>query len=923
MSDTTKPAPDKTQLTNQAKAVLSGQAIDPHALFALAKQLKNLDEFGYTRKLLDRARKLQDAEWTPAERLALAQNLALATYKDPDLPADQKFARALAILQEEEDLKTTTNQETLGQAGAICKRRWEVEGNRLFLERSLSYYQRHCEAGIVADTKQYPGYTAINAAFVLDLLASLEAGAETEEQWQTESVTARRKRAEELRRKVIKVLAGPALNDKPFAQDWWLQVTLAQAHFGLGEYDKAGEWLQRALVIGGVSEWQYQSTVEQLAKLAQLRQKSLDTPEQAQLARRVLEEFLKGYGIRNPKAAVDSTYTGKVGLALSGGGFRASLFHIGVLAKLADIGVLNRVEALSCVSGGSIIGAHYYLELRQLFREKGHDAEFTPDDYRRIVENLEREFLAGVQKNIRTRVISSLVSNVRMIFSANYSRTMRVGELYEKHLYARVKDREGHSPRWLDEVKVVPNDEDAGSFKPKRDNWRRINKVPIMILNATSLNTGHVWQFTASYMGEPPAAINSEIDAGYRLRRMYYPEAPSAYRPPKPNQTNAPSPRRIRLGYAVASSSCVPGMFEPLPLPELYKDKTVQLVDGGVFDNQGVASLLEQGCAVLLVSDASGQMTTDNNPSKSLLNVVLRSSSISQERIRWAQHRELEARRRSGLLQGLMFIHLKKDLDTTPTDWIDCPDPYDSTADARPPELRGPLTRYGVRKDIQQLLAGVRTDLDSFSEGEAYALMASGYFMTEYEFGKCITVFPDVTDADLKRRSPWLFLDYEKALKQPGRDERLKHLLTVAPESAFKIWQLSRVLQTMRSLATTLVLAALAAALLWIIKHPHSLPPELWSRPLISLTLGQTFGPYTLRLGWVATFLLTLLVGSVFGSKVMKVASWKDTLLRWATGLGMGTIGALLAGLHLWVFDKLYLRWGQTHRLIEQEPKQK
>ncbi|MFN0086848.1 MAG: tetratricopeptide repeat-containing protein [Blastocatellia bacterium] len=917
MPEKTAPLPDKSALIEQAKAALSGQAIEPRPLLTLAKSLKSWDEFGYARKLFDRVRKLQDAEWTPAERLLLAQNHALATYKDPDLPADQKFKRAIAILQEEEDLKTTTNQETLGLAGAIYKRMWDVEGNRLFLERSLGYYQRHCEAGIVADSTQNPGYTAINAAYVLDLLASLEEGAGTDVQWQTEGVTARRKRAEELRRRIIDVLTAPALNDQPFAQDWWLQVTLAQAHFGLGEYDKAGEWLKRALAIGGIPEWRYQSTVEQLARLAQLRQRSLDTPEQAQSARRAQEEFLQGIGIRNTQAAVDSAYTGKVGLALSGGGFRASLYHIGVLAKLADIGVLNRVEALSCVSGGSIIGAHYYLELRQLFREKIDDKEFSSEDYRQIIKNLEREFLAGVQRNIRTRVISSLVSNVRMIFSADYSRTMRVGELYEKHLYARVQDREGHRKRWLDELKIVPNDEDKASFKPLRDNWRRSNKVPILILNATSLNTGHVWQFTASYMGEPPAAINNEIDAGYRLRRMWYRDAPPAYRDAEG------APRRMRLGYAVASSSCVPGMFEPLSLPDLYKDKTVQLVDGGVFDNQGTASLLEQSCSVLLVSDASGQMTTEDKPSKSLLNVVLRSSSISQERIRWAQHRELEARRRSGLLRGLMFIHLKKDLDTNPADWIDCPDPYDSTADARPPELRGPLTRYGVRKDIQQLLSGVRTDLDSFSEGEAYALMASGYFMTEYEFARSIKVFPDVTDADIRRRSRWLFLDYEKSLKQPGRDERLKQLLEASPESAFKIWRLSRPLKTMRSLATMVALAALAAALLWVIKNPHSLPPDLWSRKLISLTWGEATGPYTLRLGWVATTVLTLLVGGFFGSKVMKVASWKETLLRAAIGFGSGTIGALLAGIHLLIFDKWYLHWGKTHRLIEREPEER
>ena len=47
----------------------------------------------------------------------------------------------------------------------------------------------------------------------------------------------------------------------------------------------------------------------------------------------------------------------KWGLALSGGGFRASFFHLGVLARLAEMDLLRRVEVISTVSGGSIIGA--------------------------------------------------------------------------------------------------------------------------------------------------------------------------------------------------------------------------------------------------------------------------------------------------------------------------------------------------------------------------------------------------------------------------------------------------------------------------------------------------------------------------------------------------------------------------------------
>ncbi len=47
----------------------------------------------------------------------------------------------------------------------------------------------------------------------------------------------------------------------------------------------------------------------------------------------------------------------RIGLALSGGGFRAAAFHLGVFRKLEALGLLGKVDLLSCVSGGSIAGA--------------------------------------------------------------------------------------------------------------------------------------------------------------------------------------------------------------------------------------------------------------------------------------------------------------------------------------------------------------------------------------------------------------------------------------------------------------------------------------------------------------------------------------------------------------------------------------
>ena len=51
----------------------------------------------------------------------------------------------------------------------------------------------------------------------------------------------------------------------------------------------------------------------------------------------------------------------KIGLALSGGGFRASLYHLGVVRFLRDAGILSQVSHITSVSGGSIFAAHLVL----------------------------------------------------------------------------------------------------------------------------------------------------------------------------------------------------------------------------------------------------------------------------------------------------------------------------------------------------------------------------------------------------------------------------------------------------------------------------------------------------------------------------------------------------------------------------------
>ena len=870
---TEKTMRQKSDLAVQAEDILRKKVPRPndHEILKLTKGLKKEKAFGYARKLLALARESFGQETDAQLRLKFAQEHALCTYKDPDLPVSDRLDRALRILDGADALTETKNQETLGLAGAIFKRKWEVGGRKIHLERSLYYYLRGYQQGPAGDL----GYTGINAAYVLDQLAGLEAGQAQSAGMTSEAADERRAEAGNIRENLTAVLPGLADQDDGLNRNYWFLITIAEAFFGLPDYAKAGEWLQMAAALPDIPEWELESTARQLASLARLQSQN-DLQQVETGAWKVLEEFL-GDRVQGVRTA----FLGKVGLALSGGGFRASLFHIGVLAKLAELDMLRHVEVVSCVSGGSIIGAHYYLKVRELFKHK-RDAEIDRNDYVKLVQETCREFLAGVQTNIRTRVAAEFLTNLRMIFLPDYSRTMRAGELYEEKIYAEVKDGEETRPRWLNDLYIQPVDE-GDRFAPKYDNWRRKAKVPILILNTTALNTGHNWQFTASWMGEPPSSIDTAIDANYRLRRMYYGDAPAPY-------------NRIRLGHAVPASACVPGLFEPIVLPNLYTRKAdpqesveaiaVRLVDGGVHDNQGIMSLLEQDCNAVMVSDASGQMSDEDNPSKGVVGVPLRSNSILMARVREAEYRELEARRQSGVLRNMMFIHLKKDLAVKPVDWIGCQDPSEFGGVSRFADGQD-KTSYGILKTVQERLAAIRTDLDSFCDTEAFALMTSGYRMAEYEIQKQFADFPLSTDDP----PPWEFLAVEESMKEPLKSEHLLKLLKVGGQQAFKIWRLCKPLKV---IALGLAILALVL-LLW----------ACWKWSSVAL----------ITLGTIGSSVAVLIAGGIFGKTVMRVVRYRDTLTEIAIGVGMSLFGWILARIHLHVFDRWYLRAGRVEKI--------
>src|SRR5262249_1622314 len=123
--------------------------------------------------------------------------------------------------------------------------------------------------------------------------------------------------------------------------------------------------------------------------------------------------------------------TRKIGLALSGGGFRATLYHLGLVRFLRDAGILPLVSHITSVSGGSIFAAHLGLHWD---RYNGSASEF---------EAAASELLEFVRLDVRNRILRRfplgfpLRGGRRLLGLSNrkLSRTGLLEHHYEKFLY--------------------------------------------------------------------------------------------------------------------------------------------------------------------------------------------------------------------------------------------------------------------------------------------------------------------------------------------------------------------------------------------------------------------------------------------------------------------------------------------------------
>jgi predicted acylesterase/phospholipase RssA len=278
----------------------------------------------------------------------------------------------------------------------------------------------------------------------------------------------------------------------------------------------------------------------------------------------------------------------RIGLALSGGGFRATLFHLGLVRFLRDADILRQVTHITSVSGGSIMAAHLALNWDRYtgsIKEFDHAASQLLDFIRLDVRNrILRRFPLGLLLRWPRRLLG--LSNRQL------TRTGLLERGYAKHLYG-----------------------DKSLLE--------LPESPELHILATNLSEGCLCSFSRDglWMMQQKAG-RSQIE---RVRVGL-----------------------MTVSMAVAASSAFPGFFPPLELTGREVGARggefgqQAYTDGGVFDNLGVrmfrwlTPLLtgDKSLDGVLVSDVGQPFVVQvNRRAGGLIRTAIRSSDILMDRV--------------------------------------------------------------------------------------------------------------------------------------------------------------------------------------------------------------------------------------------------------------------------------------------------
>jgi NTE family protein len=373
----------------------------------------------------------------------------------------------------------------------------------------------------------------------------------------------------------------------------------------------------------------------------------------------------------------------RVAIALSGGGFRASLFHLGVLRRLTEAGWLADIGAISTVSGGSIIGAFLALRWERLLSagatpEALEDQVITP--FVSIVSS--RSFIAEWASGL-------LSVPFRKLFEPSYSRTQRAAEL-------------------------------LGSCFFDGRLCTDLPPSPYLVINSASLISGRAWRFTRDGLGDSRFGYAKWQEAPLGLGVAV---GASAAFPP------VFTPARIR---AHAYHFGKPPYDEEALVAPAY----IPLGDGGIYDNLGVEVLTKKtvlpGEVVLdppqfLVASDAGYPPQTRFRANGL---PLLSEGLLLYRVDEIARDQIGALRRRMLVRQFMSIAdpLRGVLATlgSSLERIER-----GASNATNSYLTGEDPRTLIPLHLSRRIQRIRTHLNRFSVVEAEALMYHGYLIAD------------------------------------------------------------------------------------------------------------------------------------------------------------------------------------------------
>jgi NTE family protein len=315
-----------------------------------------------------------------------------------------------------------------------------------------------------------------------------------------------------------------------------------------------------------------------------------------------------------------------IALCMSGGGYRAKLFHLGALQRLNDAGLLPKIDRVSSVSGGSITAGVLALKWSKLrFDPSGVASNFVDQ----VVQPIRA--LAGRTIDRGAVGLGALLPGV--------TAGDRIEAAYRKYLFG-----------------------DA--------TLQQLPERPRFVINATNVQSGALWRFMRPYMRD------------WRVGKVPIPTvtlakavaASSAFPP-------ILSPVHLELHHED---------FEPksgfdLQRPPFTTD--IVLTDGGVYDNLGLETTFKR-YKTLFVGDGGGKMGPEEEPHNDWARHSYRVLEIIDNQVRSLRKRQLidayESKLRSGAYWGIR-THVA---DYAIGDSMDCPPDRAAELAATPTRLK-------------------------------------------------------------------------------------------------------------------------------------------------------------------------------------------------------------------------------------------